>query len=40
MSLSSTPARMTMPMRVRLSHNHSTIPTTTEMASMNRRLVA
>ena len=37
---SSTPARITMPIRVWLSHSHRNSPTTSAMASMNRRLVA
>jgi hypothetical protein len=37
---SSTPARMTIPIRVLVSHSHSATPTTTATASMNSRLVA
>ena len=37
---SATPARMTMPIRVRLSHSHSRAPTTIEIPRMNSRLVA
>ena len=38
MSRSSTPARMTMPVRVRLSQNHSPTPTTRPMTRMTSRV--